>query len=154
MSGAELELAYRPVRGLNVSGAYGRLDTKYDDFNVPGVLNYTGNPLGSSPRNKLSCGGDYEWAAGQAGYITAMATWSRTDGYYTGASKDPNLYVPSYSLANASLGFETASRRWRITAWVKNLSDTEFLLTPSTQSVLSEYLGEPRTYGVAGGVRV
>ena len=37
-------------------------------------------------------------------------------------------------------------------AWC-NLEDTEYLLTPSTQSVLSEYLGEPRTYGVSVGLR-
>jgi iron complex outermembrane receptor protein len=153
MNGGELEVAVTPVQGLTLTGAYGRLDAKYDEFNVPGVLNYTGNPLGSAPRNKLSFGGDYEWAMGRAGFIKAMAAWSRTDGYYTGASKDPNLFVPSYALANASLGFETASRSWRITAWVKNISDTEFLLTPSTQSVLSEYLGEPRTFGISVGAR-
>lgn len=153
MNGGELEVAIAPVSGLTLTGAYGRLDATYDDFLVPGVLNYTGNPLGSAPRNKVSLGGDYEWPVGRVGYIKAMAAWSRTDGYYTGASKDPNLFVPSYSLANASLGFETASRRWRITVWVKNLADKEFLLTPSTQSVLSEYLGEPRTYGIACGAR-
>ncbi len=153
MNGGELEVSVTPAQGLNLTGAYGRLDATYDDFNVPGVLNYTGNPLGSSPRNKVSFGGDYEWVVVRAGFIKAMAAWSRTDGYYTGASKDPNLFVPSYALANASLGFETASRSWRITAWVKNISDTEFLLTPSTQSVLSEYLGEPRTFGISVGAR-
>ena len=153
MAGGELELAATPVRGLNLTAAYGRLDATYDDFIVPGVLNYTGNPLGSSPRNKFSAGLDYSLPVGRAGFVTTMATWSRTDGYYTGAAKDPNLFVPSYSLANASLGFETASRRWRVSLWMKNIRDTEFLLTPSTQSVRSEYLGEPRTYGVSCGVR-
>lgn len=153
MNGGEFEVAVTPARGVSLTGAYGRLAATYDNFNVPGVLNYTGNPLGSAPRNKLSFGGDYEWAVSRAGFVKAMAAWSRTDGYYTGASKDPNLFVPSYALANASLGFETASRSWRITAWVKNISDTEFLLTPSTQSVLSEYLGEPRTFGISLGAR-
>ena len=153
MNGGELELAVTPVAGLNVTASYGRLDATYDAFVVPGVLNYTGNPLGSSPRNKISGGLDYEWSFGGVGYVTAMVTWSHTDGYYTGATKDPNLYVPAYALANASLGFETRSRRWRATVWVKNLADTQFLLTPSTQGVIGEYLGDPRTYGVSFGVR-
>lgn len=68
--------------------------------------------------------------------------------YYTGATKDPNLFVPGYSLVNASLRFDTADGHWRLALWGKNLSDTDFLLTPSTQGVLAEYLGEPRTYGV------
>ena len=153
MKGAELELGLTPLAGLNLTLGYGRLDAAYDAFLVPGVLNYTGNPLGSSPRNKISGGLDYEFPLGRTGYLTAMTTYSRTDGYYTGAAKDPNLFVSAYTLANASLGFETASRRWRVSAWVKNIADTEFVLTPSTQVVPGEYLGDPRTYGVALGLR-
>lgn len=153
MTGAELEVATSPVAGLNLTAAYGRLEASYDDFNVPGVLNYTGNPLGSSPRNKFSAGVDYSLAVGSRGVLSAMAAWSRMDGYYTGAAKDPNLFVPAYALANASLGFETPSRRWRVTFWVKNIADTEFLLTPSTQVVRAEYLGDPRTYGISLGFR-
>jgi len=153
MSGGEFEFDFTLVSGLNLTGGYGRLETRYDDFNVPGVFNNTGNPLGSAPKNKISAGLDYEHALSQHGYLTAVVAVSRTDGYYTGATKDPNLFVPSYSLVNASLGFEAASRKWRVTLWGKNLANTEYLLTPSTQVVLSEYLGEPRTYGVSWGVR-
>ncbi|HKB89910.1 MAG TPA: TonB-dependent receptor, partial [Opitutaceae bacterium] len=153
MNGAEIELACSPLQGLNLGAAYGVLDAKYDQFLVPGVLNYTGNPLGSAPKGKLSLSADYEFPWAKFGYLSAVAAYSWTDGYYTGATKDPNLFVPAYSLLNASIGFETLDRKWRISLWGRNLGNTEYLLTPSTQVVLAEYLGEPRTYGVSVGVR-
>ena len=82
------------------------------------------------------------------GYLTGALSWAYTDGYYTGATKDPNLHIDSYALTNLSVGYESQNGRWRLTAWVKNLGDVDYLLTPSTQGVLAEYLGEPRTMGV------
>lgn len=153
MRGAEFELSYSPLPGLNLSGALGLLDATYDSFLVPGVLNYTGNPLGSSPKHKVSLDADYEFPVGKLGYLTATVAYSNTAGYYTGATKDPNLYVPSYSLVNASVGFQTLDRKWWVTLWGRNLGDTAYLLTPSTQTVLAEYLGDPRTYGITLGLR-
>lgn len=150
MNGAEVELLFTPVKSLAVSVAYGRLDATYDSFVLPGVFNNTGNPLGSSPRNKFSAGVDYQVPlADKWGAVSLTASYSWTDDYYTGATKDPNLFVPAYSLGNASLRWDSADGHWRVSLWGKNLADTEYLLTPSTQGVLAEYLGEPRTYGVS-----
>ena len=153
MKGAEVEVRFTPVTGLNLTGAYGRLDASYDSFVVPGVLNYTGNPLGSAPKHKVSLGADYEYRWNEVGFLSVTAAYSDTGSYYTGATKDPNLFVPRYALVNASLSYQTLDRKWRISLWGRNLGDTEYLLTPSTQVVLSEYLGDPRTYGVSVGVR-
>ena len=127
---------------------YGYLDTRYDNFVIPGGVVNTGNPLGSSPVNRGALAADVDLPLGSAGYLIGSASWAYTDGYYTGATKDPNLYVGAYALTNLTLGYEAPSRAWRISAWVKNLTDVEYLLTPSTQGVLAEYLGEPRTWGV------
>jgi iron complex outermembrane receptor protein len=153
MKGVEIELSAKPVDGLGVSMSYGYLDATYDSFEVPGVLNYTGNPLGSAPKNKFSATVDYEYRIKNRGLLFATAVYSWTDEYYTGASKDPSLFINSYALVNASLGFETINRRWRLTFWARNLCDEEYLLTPSTQGVLAEYLAPPRTYGVTLGMR-
>lgn len=80
--------------------------------------------------------------------VAATASHAYTDGYFTGATQDANLHVESYGLANLSVGYSAPQDRWSISAWVKNIGGTEYLLTPSTQGVLAEYLGEPRTAGV------
>ena len=85
--------------------------------------------------------------------MVGSVSYAHTDEYYTGATKDANLLVPAYALANASLGFETTDRKYRVLAWVKNASDTKYILTRSTQVVRSEYLGEPRTFGVTVSAR-
>lgn len=148
VEGAELEVAWRPLPWLNLTGSYGLLDTVYDDFVIPGGAVNTGNPLGSSPRNKGSLAADVRIPLAGKGYVTGAVSWAYTDGYYTGATKDPNLHIDSYALTNLSLGYESQDGRWMLTAWAKNLGDVDFLLTPSTQGVLAEYLGEPRTAGV------
>jgi iron complex outermembrane receptor protein len=148
VEGAELEVAWRPLPWLNLTGSYGLLDTVYDDFVIPGGAVNTGNPLGSSPRNKGSLAADVRVPLAGRGYVTGALSWAYTDGYYTGATKDPNLHIDSYALTNLSLGYESQDGRWMLTAWAKNLGDVDFLLTPSTQGVLAEYLGEPRTVGV------
>lgn len=148
VEGAELEVAWRPLPWLNLSANYGLLDTVYDNFVIPGGAVNTGNPLGSSPRNKGSLAGDVRIPLNGAGHITGALSWAYTDGYYTGATKDPNLHIDSYALTNLSLGYESRDGQWALTAWAKNLGDVDYLLTPSTQGVLAEYLGEPRTVGV------
>ncbi|CAN5312638.1 TonB-dependent receptor [soil metagenome] len=148
VEGAELEVTWRPAPWLNLMGSYGLLDTVYDDFVIPGGAVNTGNPLGSSPRNKGALAADVRIPLAGAGYLTGTLSWAYTDSYYTGATKDPNLHIEYYALTNLSLGYESPGGRWALTAWAKNLGDIDYLLTPSTQGVLAEYLGEPRTVGV------
>lgn len=146
IEGAELEIFYRPARWLNLSATWGYLDTVYENFIIPGGAVYTGNPVASSPRHKGSLAADFRQPLG-AGFVFGGLSWTATDGYYTGASKDPNLHVESYELVNGSLGYEHGA--WTVMAWVRNAGDTEYVLTPSTQGVLAEYLGEPRTFGLS-----
>lgn len=147
VEGAEVEVSYRPVPWLNLTANYGLLDTVYDDFVIPGGVVNTGNRLGSSPRNKGALAADLHAPLGD-GFVIGSASWAYTDGYNTGAAADPNLEVGSYALTNLSLGYEAVGQAWGATVWVKNLGDVDYVLTPSTQGVLAEYLGEPRTFGV------
>ncbi len=152
VKGAELEVGFRPARWLGLSLNYAKLSAVYDSFVVANTNN-TGNPLGSSPRNAYSAAVDVNVPVAERGSVVGSLSYSHTDDYYTGATKDANLLVPAYGLANASLGFETSDRRYRVVAWVKNAADTKYILTRSTQVVRAEYLGEPRTFGVTLAAR-
>ena len=147
VKGAELEATWRPVSWLNLAASYGRLDTRYDNFVIPGGAVNTGNPLGSSPRDKASAAADARIPLDGAGYVIGAISWAYLGSYYTGATKDPNLHIDGYALTNLSLGYESQDGRWKLTAWAKNLGNVDYLLTSSTQGVLAEHLGAPRTYG-------
>lgn len=150
--GIEAELTIKPVTGLTLAGTYAYLDAAYSDFVVPGVLNNTGNPLPLSPRNKASASISYEHPITDHLRLRANGSYTYTESFYTGATKDPNLFIGGYSLLNGNIGVET-SNGFKLSVWGKNLLNKEYLLTPSTSGVLSEYLGAPRTWGVTVSVR-
>jgi iron complex outermembrane receptor protein len=150
--GVEVELQARPTSWLNLGATYGHLDTRYDDFVIPGGLNNTGNRLGSAPRHKASLAANLDVPAGEL-RVVGNAVYSYTSGYYTGATADPGLYVPGYSLVNGQFGVATLDGRLRLSVFARNLLDKDYLLIPSTQVVRAEYLGEPRTIGVTASFR-
>lgn len=147
MRGEELELAYRPVNWLDLGSGYSHLDGKYDSF-VLGSVNNTGNALANAPRQQFSASASINLPAGDLGYVIGAVNYAWTDSYNTGAANDPNLRIPGYGLANMNLGLESPDRRLRLTAWVKNINNTTYLLTRSTQVIRGEYAGEPRTFGL------
>jgi iron complex outermembrane receptor protein len=147
VDGTEMEIAARPARWVNVTLAYTHLDAVYDKF-VAGSVNNTGNPLGFSPPNSYSLATDFSYPVAPWGTVIGALSYFYTDAYYTGAAKDPNLLVPAYGLVNANLGLAFAGGKFRLLGWIKNATNTQYILTRSTQVVRSEYLGEPRTYGI------
>jgi len=147
VKGTELELAYKAATWLDLSVGYAHLDGKYDRFAV-GTVNNSGNPLSNAPRQQYSLAANGSYPLGSIGYLVGAASYAWKDSYNTGAANDPNLRLPSYGLANLSLGVESPDRSLRLVAWVKNANDTSYLLTRSTQVVLARYAGEPRTFGL------
>lgn len=152
VKGGELELAYRPVNWLDLSAGYSHLNGVYDRFAV-GTINYSGNRLSSAPANQYSVAANLTLPLNGAGFLTTAANYAWRDTYNTGAAADPNLQIPSYGLSNMSLGYESPDRSWKVSAWVKNASDTRYILTRSTQVVRAEYDGEPRTFGLTLGAK-
>jgi len=150
--GEELEVALRPVSWLGLSANYGHLNARYDRF-VIGNINYTGNPLASTPRTKFSFAADIKVPVATLGNLVGAVSYGRISDYNTGAANDPNLQVPGYALVNANLGIESSDGRWRVLAWIKNATNKDYILTRSTQVVRAEYLGEPRTYGLTASTR-
>lgn len=147
--GFEIESRLQAAKWLTLNASYGLLDTEYDEFIIPGGAVYTGNPLSSSPEDKVAFSAIVAVPLGQWGEIGGMAMYSSTSSYFTGASADPGLRVPAYDLVNVTIGLTPKDGRWSLAAFVRNLMDEEYLLTPSTQTVRAEYLGEPRTMGVS-----
>lgn len=150
--GIEAQISARPTRWATLTGTYGWLDTEYDDFVIPGGVNNTGNRLGSSPTHKASAMLDVDAPLGTVRLI-GNAVYSYTSQYYTGATQDPTLSVPGYSLINASVGLSTMDRRFSVTLFARNLLDKDYILIPSNQTVRGQYLGEPRIIGLSLGGR-
>ncbi len=74
----------------------------------------------------------------------------------------PNVRQESYELVNAKLSYVTANERWRISAYVDNLTDEDYFTnalesgvpTPGVDPVVPQFfVGAPSTYGVKVGYR-
>lgn len=150
--GIEAEVTVRPVPWASVTGTYGLLDTRYDQFVIPGGAVLTGNQLGSSPKNKASAMLDIDAPLGFVRLI-GNAVYSYTSQYFTGATNDATLSVQGYALVNGSVGLTSNDRRFNISVFARNLLDQNYVLIPSNQVVLGQYLGAPRTFGVSLGAR-
>jgi len=146
ITGAELELTYKATNWLKTGLTYSHLDGRYDEF-VSGSTNYTGNPLANSPPNQFTAAANINVPIGW-GYLVGAINYAWVDSYNTGAANSPQLQIPSYGLLNLNLGIESQDHRLRLMAWIKNASNTDYILTRSTQGVLSQHDGEPRTFGL------
>ncbi|MDX3899343.1 MAG: TonB-dependent receptor [Sphingobium sp.] len=150
--GIEAQVSVKPTTWATLTGSYGWLDTRYDDFVIPGGTVQTGNRLGSSPKDKASVMLDIDAPVGRV-RLLGNGVYSYTSQYFTGATQDPTLSVPPYSLINASIGLATLDRRFSINLFARNLLNKDYILIPSNQVVRGQYLGEPRIIGVSLGAR-
>lgn len=150
VEGYELELSAHITDQLSVNASYAYLNTKYDEFLIPGTTDdRSGNELGLSPENSYSLSIDYTQPLGDAGEIFFNAGYSYQDDYQGGSENLEALEVDGYGLTNLTIGYQSADEHWRITGWIKNLEDKEYaLVNSSVGPVDAEYLGPPRTYGV------
>jgi iron complex outermembrane receptor protein len=151
-NGFELLGAYKPLDWLELSANYAKLNAKYESFQI-GTVNNTGHHLASSPSSKYNLSAEVNYPV-EPGYLIGSFNYAWTDTYNTGAAADPRLQIPSYGLVNLNVGYETDDHRYRVTVWSKNLADTKYVLTNSTQVITGTYLGEPRTFGVTLGANL
>ena len=145
--GIELELAYKPSQWVTLNTNFSRLWTRYDNFHI-GTTNYTGNQMSDAPPFDGSVSASWHYPVSGIGRVFGAASFSYIDTYNTGAAADPALQIPSYGLVNANFGYEWHERRYRVTLWANNLTNKNYILTRSTQTIDAEYLGNRRMYGV------
>lgn len=133
--GGELDLVFRPMSDLSISGGAAYTDAHVNKFNAapgaaPTAIIPAGTPLGFAPKFKGSLGADYRYRTGGA-----FDVFGGIQGSYQ--SKELALFSPNdvqrllgtihgYGLVNLSLGVTDANDRYRITFQVRNLFDQSF----------------------------
>jgi len=133
--GGELDLLYRPVRDLNISGGLAYTDAHVDQFKIPtngsttGVVP-AGTQLGYAPRWKGSLGGDYRIRTGSSIDFTLGAQGSyqssQISQFDASAAIRDATTIKAYGLLDLSAGIVDAKDAFRIILQVKNVLDTSF----------------------------
>ena len=151
MEGVEMELNFLLTEGLTANIHYSALDAVYDRFVIAGGDNFSGNELQTAPGSTLSALIDYRTSLGD-GLFTAGAGYSWQDDYYTGASNSSDFLIDDYGLLNIRAGYNWSGNglsQWRLNAWIKNLTDEDFVRIRGVQGGIGEYYGPPLTYGIS-----
>jgi iron complex outermembrane receptor protein len=152
---------------LRAAGAFS--DGKYADYpNGPCPIELTGSattscnlagkPMPGLPRWSGSIGGEYRTPATIAGasgsLVLGADVFARTR-IYGDATDSAYTVIPGYTVANATIGFQT--RHWDLSLFVRNLFDRDYLQNVTVQAGNSGLIvgtpSDPRMIGVTLKVR-
>jgi len=156
VQGAELELQWLPLEGLNIRAAATWLDSEVKDFEDAFDLvlfaptDASGNELTQTPELSYNLLASYEWGIGEALLGRITLDYSHSDEYYSYLSNNEQVLVEDYDLVNARLSLSDAEDRWSVSLWGKNLGDEEYVVSNTIVTLnLSRYTAMGPTYGVS-----
>ncbi|NIB38864.1 TonB-dependent receptor [Pseudomaricurvus alkylphenolicus] len=162
--GAEMDALIYLSETFEVNFGLTLLDTEYTEFKNVDLINdptYTeqdlsGNPLLRSPEWAATAGAQYTLDLDNGGSITFRADLSLSDSYQLREFDHAYDEQDSYTLVNAFVTYRSPNEDWTITAWGKNLTDEEIMLSllngnslssPGIQGWANAVWAEPTTYG-------
>lgn len=156
ISGAELELNWRVLDGLDVKLGAGYLDaevTKAPD-SVRGLPLFApvpeGETLSQAPEWSYSALVSYSWSVGDNLAMRVQTDYAYS-GEQTAALADPFAIYGPYRSLGARVSLEDQNGDWELSIWGKNLDDEE----SETYSITNFFLGrtvyrqQPVSYGVS-----
>ncbi|WP_374574453.1 TonB-dependent receptor [Phenylobacterium sp.] len=154
--GGELELTWAPIRGLMINQSASYKDGEFKEYNAldvaatraAGVEVYTDKSGDPIPFGNWTYGGSVVYSADVGDFVVRSElnyNWRDKQVSWLGDYYD----IPSYWLANASVGVSPANGPWSATVWVRNLFDKKYDLTRNffTEAEVAQH-GLPRTYGI------
>ena len=164
--GGELDLLFRPVDDLSISGGLAYTDAQVDRFRVPtngvvtGVIP-SGTTLGYAPKWKGSLAADYRLRTGGAfdfgvGGDVAYQSKQLSQFDASAAVRDATT-IGRYALVNLAASVIDAGDRFKLTAQVRNVFDESFAASITSGGPGGSYRyiiprEADRYYGVTGRV--
>ncbi len=178
--GVELEASLVPARNFRVSAGMTYADTKYRDnlvgTNAGGPLNQAlrklpGDNLSNAPEVVVTGSAAWTPELGSSGLSALFYADTRLSGdYNTGSDLFPQKEQDSFALVNARVGIRGPGEKWAIEFWGQNVFNKNYAQVafnsafqegaatanfqdpqyPGGRQLFSQFLAEPRTYGVTG----
>jgi len=150
IDGFEVDFAAAITENFRVSGGVATMDGQYDSY-VAGADDFTGNDLPRTPELTWTLTADYTVLLDDGATLGFNASGSYTDEFNFEPSSDPRQEEPDVTVFDAAITFTSASERWDLIAWGKNLSDELYAShgISGTFGGASRIWAPPRTYGVS-----
>ncbi|WP_159931019.1 TonB-dependent receptor [Oceanicoccus sp. KOV_DT_Chl] len=151
--GAELDINYQPVSGLELFATYAYLDATYDEY-ITQLSDFSGNRLQRAPKHSYTAGAEYN-----ADMSNGIALVLRTDLIYQdqifySSSNNANAAGNNHTLINLRASMTLPDKHWQISVWGKNITNEDYIVFENDlaqvglEGFRSSIPGAPRTYGV------
>lgn len=149
--GAELDLQWVPVDGLSLSAGAGWIDSEIRGNTTSGGVSLSGNKPVHTAKWTFNGRAQYEHRITNdlTAFVGADANYRSSQ--FLEVTNVPSAREKGYWIVNGQIGIEDKDRGWSLSAWVKNLTKTEYRSYVNDASPLGFHLhvyGPPRTYGV------
>ncbi len=176
--GVELEATLVPARDVRVTAGFTYADTKFRNnlvgSNSGAPLNQAlrklpGDNLSNAPEAVVTASAAWTPDLGSTGWSLLFYGDTRLSGdYNTGSDLFPQKEQDGFALVNARVGVRTPNERISIELWAQNLLNKDYAqvafnspfqqgastatfqdpIYPGGRQLFSQFLAEPRTYGV------
>jgi iron complex outermembrane receptor protein len=161
ISGAELEVTYRPVQGLTLDGSFAYLNTEYERTTPPfqlrdglsgAFVDMSGKALPYAPPFAFNLGAEYRWpVASLNGDLMVNATFEWRDKSHLDVLDFPTETQKAYGVANVRAAYERAGGKLEFALFARNLFNEDYYVTLlRSQPTINGSVGfqnTPRTYG-------
>lgn len=156
--GLDIDLAWRVTPRFTLTAGLGILHSQYTNF--PNATftpasplqgpqtrgDASGNELIYAPNVSANVSADYRIPS-SIGEFRLNFVVSYRDSVYVSA--DNRFQIPSYFLANASIGWTSQNDRWGVRLWVRNLFNEDYYANRTEQALGDiQYLAPPITAGI------
>ena len=130
IAGFEAEITYVPSSNWLIEGGFGYLDAEYDELGA-GVQSGVdeSSEFARIPEFSANVGASYILGFNSGADLTFRVDVSYQDDTEGTVQNDPQAFQDSYTVASASVVFQSADDHWRFAGGVTNLTDEEYTLS-------------------------
>lgn len=160
INGAELELAWTPLRGLRITAGASYIDSKilgdYTGYDATGtVRNFGGEPFPNTPKWHTLGNADYTWNLRSNLALFVGAGMSSQSSTNSQLGELPLLATKAYTLVDLRAGIAGVNGNWRFTVWGRNVGNVYYWTTTNANlDTTVRFAGMPATYGATLSVNV
>ncbi len=166
IKGGELEINFRPIQWLELSGFVNIIEADYKEFEqvggtaaAPVILDVSDSDFAMIPEKSYGASARFELPlAGELGSLALRGSWYKqthmevTDINVVNGVRVGEGQIPGYDTFDASLDWSNVmGQPFDVRAYVRNLTDEEYAtggISVWSSGMYSFNLGAPRTYGL------
>lgn len=160
IDGAELELAWTPIRGLkiNAGGSYinSRILDHFTNFDPLGnLVDFDGESFPNTPKWQFIANADYKWSVSSNLDASLGAGVTHQSSTNSQLGNLPILYVKDYTLLDLRAGLESHDGSWKFSVWGRNVGNTYYWTSSNSNlDTTVRFAGMPATYGATLSLRL